>query len=178
MPKFYHGERFGIAYKARAVGFGRRFPFKPFPYLTSADLKVHIQLKNKGQWWTHGNLLIDPLPLFRNDPFTGFTEDWTKMSLADATFEIPVKSEGGKYEKTIVIFGESRTRRSGEFLLNLRLVNTDPEKATKCRIPIADIDIVSRGMFWLTLATWIGSIFVAISGIVAGIAIAVLGGSN
>ncbi len=78
MPKFYHGEQLGFAYKARAVGWRRIFPLSLLPYLTGDKIELHLSLKPlfEGLEWQQGTLQIEP-PELERPPLL---REWRPMS--------------------------------------------------------------------------------------------------
>jgi len=162
MPKFYHGEQLGFAYKARATGWHRIFPLSLLPYLTGDEIYIHVSLKPlcEGQAWQQGTIGIDTPVLYRSDsqtamsnwvfPFVEFRE-WPKEISTPPKYQFPTNKW---WSRTLPLKGGGRFGQSCNIECGLSFQNFEDGVEETAPIHIADIEVVSRGPFLTQLYMW------------------------
>jgi hypothetical protein len=183
MPKFYRGERSGLVYRVRGVGWLRRIPLlKLFPYLTGDTIAIHLAIKPVigDQMWEKGILIIDPSKDYLVFPFR-YQDNSTEV-LSDCYF-----SKNKWWSKTLYLKGgTSFSQPEPNITYSLILANPkrndiDPLYSTSLGnlqnkhlyesivIKLADIQIVERDTFLMWCSTTIFTLIAAIASVIAAI---------
>lgn len=188
MPKFYHGRQLGFAYKARAVGW-HRVPLLSFvPYLTGDIIQIHLSLKSltQGQEWQQGILHIEPPemskePLWEgcpllpsSDNFFSFMEfrEWPRESSISPKYQFSV---GKWWSRTLSLKGGVGFIQPCHFKCSLIMQNinyrdNDAETVeTTIPMQIADIEVISRGLFITNVLMWGLTSIIAIAALIVSI---------
>ena len=154
MPKFYHHSGIlGFAYKARAVGFRRIFPFSLLPYLTGDIIRIHLFVKAlfEENRWQHGILQIKPTDYI---PIT-IGEETYQLPTSDTIFEVKEWSKGRWWSETLSLRSGERFGQPCNITCLLRFQREDDDKIVKtASVEIADIEVVSRGPFITDIVKW------------------------
>lgn len=168
MPKFYHGEQFGLRYRARAVGFWRRFPFCFLPYLTGDEIRIHLSVKPlfEGTSWQHGILQIEPPELSEDEPPIRLSDDvfsfaeyseWSSSTAPQYHFAV-----NKWWSRTLSLKGGTRFHQPGDFECTLVFQNVYGGKVEQTGpAPIASIEVVSRGPFFTKVIMWVFGLLVS-----------------
>lgn len=163
MPKFYHGERLGFAYKARVVGWRRMFPFSLLPYLTGDEIKVRLSVKPlyEKEKWQQGTLAVEPPDYSKDEP---------RIIVSNSVFIFGDWPRGKWWSKTLSLKGGVRFRQPSNFQCALTFQNFYEDRIeSTAAIFIADIEVVSRGPFLTWAFLWGFTTIVAIAGVILGI---------
>jgi len=154
MPKFYHSSGIlGFAYKARAVGFRRIFPFSLLPYLTGDIIQIHLSVKPlfEENRWQYGILQIKPTDY---TPIT-IGEETYQLPTSDTIFEVEEWSKGRWWSETLSLRSGERFGQPCNITCSLRFQREDDDKIVKTTsVEIAHIEVVSRDSFLMNIAMW------------------------
>lgn len=155
MPKFYHGERLGLAYRVRAVGWRRIFPFSLLPYLTGDEIKIHLSVKllYEGEKWQQGILQVEPPDLSEDEP---------RIVLSNWVFEFGEWPIGKWWRGSLPLKGGVPFRQPVDVECTVVFQNFNGDKLEQTApIPIANIEVVSRGPFLTNIFMWVGGIILS-----------------
>lgn len=145
MPKFYHSDKDAlIQYRARAVGFWRRFPLFWMPYFTGQELKIHISLVKGDIWYKQGTLRIKP-PQLENLPFEGVE---LPVDLSAIHFRIPEKSDVEKKWQTTITASGPILRESKDMECFLELTGEDGSIMPSQRLAYIPLDRYGPFIRW------------------------------
>jgi len=156
MPKFYHGEQVGLKYRAVPVGFWRRFLFFFLPYLTGDVIWIKLSVKPlfENVSWRDGILQIDP-PGMSNEPLW---EGGPLIRESDYFFEVRRYGEwsvGKWWSANLPLKGGVNFHQPCNIKCTLVFQNIINDKIVQTvPIPIADIEVVSRGPFITRIVMW------------------------
>ena len=157
VPKFYHGEQVGLKYKARPVGFWKRFPFFFLPYLTGDVIWIKLSVKPlfEDVSWQDGILQIDP-PVMSDEPLW---EGGPLIPESNYVFKVRRYGEwsiGKLWSANLPLKGGVNFHQPCNIKCTLVFQNIIDDKIEQTiPIPIADIEVVSRGPFLTQVCMWV-----------------------
>jgi hypothetical protein len=187
MPKFYHGEMFGFEYRTRAVGWRRVPLLSLFPYLTGDVIWIDLCLKPMiaDQQWQTGVIQIEPPDCTFAKSSGHATLDAEQMAIArssDHVFSFVEPNEwpagestapkhrfcmGKEWSRTLPLKGGGGFGQPCDVGCFLIFQNIDGDKVEQTsQIPLARIEVVSRGPFITNLALWSITTLIAIAALV------------
>lgn len=151
MPKFYHHSGIlGFAYKARAVGFRRIFPFSLLPYLTGDIIQIHLRVKPlfEENRWQHGILQIKPTDY----DTIKLGEKTYQYATSDTVFKVKEWSVGRWWSETLSLKSGKRFSQPCNIACSLYFQNSNGDKIeTTAPVEIAHIEVVSRDSFLMNV---------------------------
>jgi len=152
MPKFYHSSgRLGFAYKARAVGFRRIFPFSP--YLTGDIIQIHLSVKPlfEQNRWQYGILQIEPADY----DTIKLGEKTYQYATSDTVFKAKEWSIGRWWSETLSLKSGKHFSQPCNITCFLYFQNSNGDKIeTTAPERIAAIEVESRGPFITKIVGW------------------------